>query len=331
MNILGIESTCDETGVAVVRNGREVLVNLLASSVNLQKKYGGVVPEIAAREQTRVIVPLIDQALSIVPKDHVDAIAVSYGPGLVGSLVIGVESAKVFAYAWQKPLIGVNHLVGHFFANWIGRGEAIKFPAVALIVSGGHTDLLFFKNLKRYQLLGSTLDDAAGEAFDKVSKFLGLGYPGGPEIELKARKFKFKSSNLKVNPFPKPMIGSGDFNFSYSGLKTAVVNHVDRQQTTDYRKEEVCYFFQEAVVDVLVSKTLTAAKRFGAKSIVVGGGVAANGRLREVLSEKAGDLKAFFPEKKFSVDNGAMIGAAAFFQQNFVDPLKLTADSGLHF
>lgn len=331
MNILGIESTCDETGVAVVKDGGEVLVNLLASSVDLQKKFGGVVPEIAAREQAKVVVPLVEEALSNIPKDHIDAIAVSYGPGLIGSLVIGVETAKALAFAWNKPLIGINHLVGHFFANWIGRSEQIQFPAVALIVSGGHTDLLFFKNLKKYQLLGSTLDDAAGEAFDKVAKFLGLGYPGGPEVEHYARKYEVRNTKSETIEFPRPLISSGDFNFSFSGLKTAIVNYVNRQSPLDYRKEDVCYFFQEAVVDVLVAKTLSAVKKFGAKSVVVGGGVAANKRLRDLFDAQSEDLKIYFPEKKFSVDNGAMIAAAAFFEKNFVDPLKLTADSGLHF
>lgn len=326
MNILGIESTCDETGISVVKDGREVLLNLLASSVDLQQKYGGVVPEIAAREQTRAFFYLLNELLGKCSQNDIDAVAVSYGPGLIGSLVVGVESAKALAYSWQKPLIGVNHLVGHFFANWIGRENEIEFPAISLIVSGGHTDLLLFESDNKFRLLGSTLDDAAGEAFDKVAKFLELGYPGGPEVEKIAKRFAVGNNQ---NPFPTPLKNSNDFNFSFSGLKTSVVNFAlnNPQKTKDF----ISYFFQESAIDVLVFKTLKAAKNFGAKSVVVGGGVAANARLREVFSDSGDTVKVFFPEKKFSVDNGAMIATAAYFQKSFVDPLKLTADSSLHF
>lgn len=326
MNILGIESTCDETGVAVVRDGGEVLINLLASSAELQSSYGGVVPELAAREQTRANFFLIQELISKINLKSIDAIAVSYGPGLIGSLVVGVENAKALAYAWNKPLIGVNHLTGHFFANWINNKEQVKFPAIALIVSGGHTDLLLFESVSEYKLLGSTLDDAAGEAFDKVAKFLKLGYPGGPAIEKKAKESVEK---LKNNPLPTPLKNSSDFNFSFSGLKTSVVNFANKNNSL--KVEDICYFFQESVIDVLITKTFKAAKIFGAKSIAVGGGVAANQRLRDVFEQRKQGIKLFFPEKKYSVDNGAMIASAAFFVKKEFNPLKLTADSGLHF
>ncbi len=326
MNILGIESTCDETGVAVVRDGREVLINLLSSSIEMQKKYSGVVPEVAAREQVKVIIPLISQAIKKVGVENIDAVAVSYGPGLIGPLLVGVESAKSLAYAWNKPLIAVNHLVGHFYSNWLDGRRDILFPAVALVVSGGHTDLLFFKNKNSHKLLGSTMDDAAGEAFDKVAKVLGLGYPGGPAVESCAEKFTRKG---ELNPFPKPLLKSGDYNFSFSGLKTSVVNYIAKNEI--FSKDHVCYFFQEAVADVLVSKTLKAAGEYGASTIVVGGGVSANSRLRQAFDERAHGLSVMFPKKNFSVDNGAMIAAAAFYNRNIVDPLSLSADSGLHF
>lgn len=327
MNILGIESTCDETGVAIVANGRDVLIDNLASSVNLQKKFGGVVPELAAREQARVILPLISDVVREVAPKKIDAIAVSYGPGLIGPLLIGVETAKALSYVWKKPLIAINHLSGHFFANFIGRGKVINFPAIGLIVSGGHTDLLFYKNINSYTVLGRTRDDAAGEAFDKISKYLGLGYPGGPSIEHEASKFAdVKLANGK-NPFPIPMLSSQSYDFSFSGLKTAVVNHLEKHK--DYDKKLACYYFQESIVDALVNKTIRAARFYGVKSIVVGGGVAANKRLREKFDSWSDEVKIFFPDLKYSVDNGAMVATAAYYQQNVVDTLSLTADSSL--
>lgn len=340
MLILGIESTCDETGIALVQNGRTILANEISSSVTLHKKYGGVIPEIAAREQIKIIIPLISQVVSKNLIARIDAIAVSYGPGLIGSLLVGVETAKALAVAWDKKLIAVNHLVGHFYASWLSAGNEPIFPAIGLIVSGGHTDLLLFESHKKYKHLGGTNDDAAGEAFDKIARFLGLGYPGGPEIELVARKFETRNSclagrqvKLETIDFPRPMINSQDFDFSFSGLKTSVVNLVHGSQLMVHRKSEIAFEFQEAVCDVLVSKTIRAAKKFGVKSIVVGGGVAANSRLRNQLT--AAGLKfgisVFLPEKILSVDNGAMIAAAAFYNQNFVDPITLSADSSLYF
>lgn len=388
MKILGIETTCDETGAAIVEgklnstSGLKLLSNIVASSADLHKKYGGVVPEVAAREQVKVIVPVVKEALEqaagfmnrelrIMNKDtigwareNIDAIAVAHGPGLIGPLLIGVETAKAFAVAWEKPLIAVNHLVGHVYANWLrvdgSRFTEPQFPIVGLIVSGGHTDLVLMKNHGDFQLLGSTLDDAAGEAFDKVAKLLGLGYPGGPEIERAAQQVTIDPSiKLRVNRkqltynFPRPLIGSADYNFSFSGLKTAVVTTVNKlsyssngsekfksvnssrsaRTISDDFKSKIATEFQNAVVDVLVKKTIKAASKFGARSIVVGGGVAANSLLRKEFRVKSLELRipAYFPSKEVSVDNGAMIAAAAFYNFKKVDPLKLSADPSLHF
>ncbi len=379
MLILGIESTCDETGVAVVEDGVKVMTNFIASSVAKLAKYGGVVPEVVARDQVRFIIPLIDESLIGIGIEAINAIAVSYGPGLIGSLLVGVETAKTLATVWDKPLIPVNHLKGHIYANWLAvdnspirqaQGKQFKekksqksiakqvptFPLVALVVSGGHTDLVLMKGHGDFKLLGSTLDDAAGEAFDKVARILGLGYPGGPEIDKMAKQFTVNSSSflrqdkqLSVK-FPRPMINSQNFNFSFSGIKTSVANLVNKQSLRSssfdklrteglsssfmvHSREQIAFEFQEAVCDVLVSKTLSAAKKFEARSIVVGGGVAANSRLREqlTLQSRILDVDIFFPPKNLSVDNGAMIAAAAFFNQTFIDPIKISANPNLHF
>lgn len=373
MRILGLESTCDETGAAIVEgdpsinSGLKILSNVLASSANLQDKYGGVVPEVAAREQVKVIIPVIKEALERAREvggwksedgfrsekldskalhishltPNIDAIAISHGPGLIGSLLIGVETAKTLAVAWEKPLIPVNHLVGHIYANWISLHNKIRFPALALIVSGGHTDLVLMNGHSYFKLIGTTLDDSVGEAFDKVAKVLGLSYPGGPEIERVAKKFtvdpstllRTSSSELAVR-FPRPMIGSGDFDFSFSGLKTAVVNRV-KGLGSRVKKERaaIAFEFQNAAIDVLVSKTIKAAKQFGSKTILVGGGVAANNQLRIQLTDRAARIKvpALFPPLNLCVDNGAMIAAAAYYIGKRIDPLKLQANPGLHF
>ena len=378
MIILGIETTCDETGASVVEGdpksslGLKVLSNVVASSFDLQKKYGGVVPEVAAREQVRSILPVIAEAIAnaaqtrnskletrnnlINPKiskwakENINAIAVAYGPGLIGSLLIGVETAKTLALAWNKPLIPVNHLVGHIYANWLaltvnGKWKmvnekreksiaylplTIHFPLIALIVSGGHTDLVLMRDHAKFDLLGSTLDDAAGEAFDKVARVLGMGYPGGPEIEKLASRVQGLGSSIKL---PRPMINSNDFDFSFSGLKTAVVNRVRGIELRDQNKSGLAAEFQKAVVDVLVKKTMKAAEKFGAKAIIIGGGVAANELLRSQMTTQSSrtGIIVLFPSKKLSVDNGAMIAAAAFYNFKKVDPLNLSADPSLHF
>ena len=361
MLVLGIETTCDETGAAVVENGHRILSNVVASSVDLQKKYGGVVPEIAARDQVRVIIPVIKECISTMADrlsindersaiNEIDAIAVANGPGLIGSLLIGVETAKTLAFVWGKPLVPVNHLIGHIYANFIGEKSKVEFPLIALVVSGGHTDLVLMTDHGRFKLIGSTLDDAAGEAFDKVARVLGLGYPGGPEIEKLAVKVESGKFIIKL---PRPMINSNDFNFSFSGLKTAVVNVVDRfnYSSNDSEKSKsnnssritrtissnfkalIADEFQKAVVDVLVKKTIKAAENFGCETIVLGGGVAANRLLCSQMADRASRLgiKVYFPSKNLSVDNGAMIAAAAFYNFKKVNPLKLQAEPGLHF
>lgn len=378
MIILGIESTCDETGAAVVKDGRLILSNVVASSVKLHKKYAGVVPEVAAREQVKVIISVIKECLLSMANrlsindeqltiKHIDAIAVAHGPGLVGSLLVGVETAKALALVWDKPLIPVNHLIGHVYANWlledVNRRSLIVnrskrkpyerlamddepiFPLIGLIVSGGHTDLILMTDHGHYNWLGGTLDDAAGEAFDKVARVLGLGYPGGPEIERVASSWSLVTSNKKQvisHHFPRPMINSNDFDFSFSGLKTAVVNYVSQLSSIKGQVSAIAYEFQQAIVDVLVTKTSRAAKKYQAKSIVVGGGVAANQLLRSELTRFASEARravhgsrsgipVFFPAKDLSIDNGAMIAAAANFIKKSVNSLKVSADPGLYF
>lgn len=335
MIILGIESTCDETGVAVVENGTKVLSNNIASSIAMQKKYRGVVPEVAAREQVRAIIPLIADCLSKVQLSNVDAVAVSYGPGLIGSLLVGVETAKTLSLVYKKPLIAVNHLEGHFYSSLLESDRSFVLPAVGLIVSGGHTDLVYVERHGHCELLGSTLDDAAGEAFDKVARFLKLEYPGGPQIEKHASEYNQHLGHPGGDPlFPRPMIGDDNFDFSFSGLKTSVINFVQKNHLslTKNNVQKVSYYFQKAAVDVLVSKTIKAAKKMYARSLVIGGGVAANKYLLQELEKSSREnFKFYRPLKKYAVDNGAMIAAAAFYKNNFVDPLTLTADASLHF
>jgi len=345
MNILGIESTCDETGVALVKDGTKILSNVVASSVNLHKKYGGVVPEVAAREQVRVIIPVLKEALAKtnLSASQIDAIACAYGPGLVGSLLIGVETAKTLAVVWDKPLIPVNHLIAHVYAIWLerttdyglqttavdSRQSTVDFPAIALIVSGGHTDLILMTDHGRYKLLGGTRDDAAGEAFDKVARILDLSYPGGPEVEKLALKY-----NLKQNKFnlPKPMPALTNLDFSFSGIKTAVNNLAKKSDLSFEDKAEIAYKFQDAVCQVLVKKTQKAASKYQAKSVVIGGGVAANKVLREKMQKagKKNKIKNHCPSIEFSVDNGAMVAACAYYLSKKVNPLSLSADPSLH-
>lgn len=334
MIILGIESTCDETSVGVVEDGRRILSSVDATSANLFSKYGGVVPEVASREQVKFIIPLLKEAFLNFDLKKIDAFAVAYGPGLIGSLLIGVETAKALAFFLNKPLIAVNHLEGHVFANWLTYKNTPSFPAIALIISGGHTDLVFVKSFEDFKWLGGTLDDSVGEAFDKVAKILGLSYPGGPQVEKLAMTF---SDSLGTDNFiplyelPFPMINSGDFNFSFSGIKTYVFNLVRSNREID--KNRLCFEFQKSVFDVLEKKAFLALRNFQAKSLIIGGGVAANDFFRKKIKTSCSKIGVdyFFPEKKYSVDNGVMIASAAFFKKNYVNPLKLTADSSLHF
>lgn len=332
MIILGIESTCDETGVAVVENGTKVLSSALATSVFEQARYGGVVPEIAAREQLKVIIPALKSVLKSVPAEKLDSVAVSYGPGLIGSLLVGVETAKLLATVWNKPLIPINHLSAHIYSNWIDCENSPKFPLIGLVISGGHTDLVYMKKHGDFKLIGSTLDDAAGEAFDKVARFLGLPYPGGPQIERFAKMFKGNNSNFA---FPRAMLDSKDYNFSFSGIKTSVVQYVVKNNVKLGRSaiSEISYQFQQAVVESIFFKVKKALGEYGTNSVVVGGGVSANTILRERLLalETSTPVKVYFPKKEFSVDNGAMIASAAFFTGMRHDPLTIQAESGLRF
>lgn len=366
MLILGIESSCDETAAAIIKGNNQsekvtLLSNTIASSLFLHSKTGGIIPENAAREQVKFIIPVIKDALEkakIKPQD-LDAIAVTYGPGLIGSLLIGVETAKALSVAWNKPLIPTNHLIGHLYANFIKdpknsqNNEKIKFPAIGLIVSGGHTDLVLIKNHEEIKWLGGTRDDAAGECFDKCARLLGYDYPGGPKIAELAKK-----GDPKIIPLPRPMIGSGDFEFSFSGLKAAFLRETQQHfpilRTSDTQiswdqivleenlKEsdkqvlyDLCASLQEAIVEVITRKTIKAAEKYNANSILVGGGVAANQALRDTLEQKSksSNLKPsiFIPNRNLCTDNGAMIAAAAFYNDESISWNKVNANPGLYF
>jgi len=376
MKILAIETSCDETSAAVVvaspgdRTVR-LLSNVVASSLAFHAKTGGIIPEVAAREQVKYIIPVIKQALKESKLPSIDAIAVTYGPGLIGSLLVGVETAKTLAYIWKRPIIPVNHLVGHVYANWISKStdyslqttvkpqqdkkavdrrqwtvDNINFPALALIVSGGHTDLVVMKDHEKLSWIGGTRDDAAGEAFDKIGRLLGLAYPAGPVIAAEAAKIqnarknseefsgqaKFKMQNFHL--FPRPMIDSNDFDFSFSGLKTAALREIQkRQPLTEKDKQELSAQVQQAIVDVLVAKTIKAAAKHKVKSILISGGVAANDLLRQELavrSQKLG-VNFFAPQKNLCTDNAAMIGAAACFNLQKTDWSQVTTNPALHF
>jgi N6-L-threonylcarbamoyladenine synthase len=388
--ILGIESSCDETSAAVLlkdQQGIKILSNIVASSALLQSKYGGIIPEQAAREQVKAIIPVIREALetaSCKPAD-IDAIAVTEGPGLIGSLLVGVETAKVLSLIWQKPLIPVNHLIGHFYANWIDQSSVVggqlldesqsawpagrqvislsetdkqktdkplsgnrelktenwappSFPCLGLLVSGGHTDLVIFESHGKHKYLGGTRDDAAGECFDKCARILGLPYPGGPQISKLAQ-----SGNPRKYNLPRPMFDSDDYDFSFSGLKTAVSNLINQQPTTNNQSPDLCASIEQAIVDCLIDKTVRAAQNFNIEQIIVSGGVAANTRLRDELkrvcklkivgqrpiSPWLKNCKLFFPPPILCTDNAAMIASAAFFQKSIKDPEGLQANTNL--
>lgn len=339
MRILGIESSCDETSAAIIEGNEDKIVllsNVVASSIALHAKTGGVIPEYAAREQLTYILPVVTQALQKAETslEKIDAIAVTYGPGLIGSLLVGVETAKTIAYVQKKPLIPVNHMVGHIYANFITKQHdanptLIKFPALALVVSGGHTDLLLLRNHDELELLGGTRDDAAGEAFDKIGRLLGLPYPAGPVIEKLA-----KDGDPKRFRFPRPLIGSGDFEFSFSGLKTAVLREVQKQKILDEQTvKDLSRATQDAIIDVLTKKTLKAAIQHNVKSILLSGGVAANQTLRDQFAtlNSQRSIQLFAPEKRLCTDNAAMIAAAAFYNYKPVPHNLITANPELYF
>jgi N6-L-threonylcarbamoyladenine synthase len=320
--ILGIETSCDETAAAVVVRATEVRSSVVASQIDQHARYGGVVPEIASRAHVEVLTPVIAQALveSGFADSEIDAVAATSGPGLVGSLLVGVSAAKALALVWDVPFVAVNHLEGHLYAAFLEEPD-LDLPLVVLLVSGGHTMLVHMEDHGRYRLLGSTIDDAAGEAFDKVARFLGLGYPGGPLIDKLARE-----GDPRAIAFPRGMIDRDDerrHDFSFSGLKTAVVNHVRRHP--DVSTADVAASFQEAVVDVLVTKARRAAQGVGAKGLCLGGGVAANSALRDRFVEACTEdgIRAFVPSRAMCTDNAAMIAAAGWWRLQSDGPSPL--------
>jgi len=345
--ILAIETSCDETSAAILRATRgklELLSNVVSSQIDIHKQFGGVVPEVAARQHVQNFLPVVREALEVAkmtPK-KIDLLATVTGPGLITSLIVGTEAAKALSFAWGKPLLNVNHLYAHLAANFL---QPIKFPAVGLIVSGGHTELVLLKDYWQHKKIGQTLDDAAGEAFDKVAKLLDLGYPGGPIVSAEAEKFSppyqggvrggwpEKNSATAGKPLrpagtspwkgeericlPRPMLTSDDFNFSFSGLKTAVLYTVRKMKSEEVktRTPEICYEFQQAVIEVLVIKAMKAAKIFNAKTVIMAGGVAANKKLRENLRQavEVSGRKFLVPEFKLCTDNAGMVAVAAYY------------------
>ena len=375
MIILGIETSCDDTAVSVLKiknNHAYILSNIVSSQIDIHADWGGVVPNIAAREHLKNIIPIFERSLresGLSPHD-IDLIAATKGPGLIPALLIGNNAAKTLAWTWNKPLLGIHHIEGHIYSNFISQntnklkrgfsvyksgrdgseknkysqfsvGDSdIKFPILCLVVSGGHTQLILMKNHLNYKVIGETLDDAAGEAFDKVARILGLGYPGGPIISTMAEKRKSfrnlgKKKNLlfKVN-FPRPMIKSGDFNFSFSGLKTAVLYEVMKKKRFMANREfiiSICREFQQAVLDVLISKTIAAGKKFKPKTIMIAGGVSANKELRKMLrkaiSIHLSDVVYLEPPLMYSVDNAVMIAIAAYFRWNTDKKIRAAAQN----
>ncbi len=315
--ILAIESSCDETSAAVVVDGREVLSNVIASQIDTHKKYGGVVPEVASRMHIEAISGVVQEALeeANVTLDKIDAIGVTYGPGLVGALLVGLQFAKGLSFATKKPLIGVNHIEGHICANYIQHKE-LKPPFVSLVVSGGHTFIVHVKDYGEYEVIGQTRDDAAGEAYDKVARALGLGYPGGPKIDKLA-----KEGNPRAIQFPKANFHEETLDFSFSGVKSAVLNYLNKckMQNIEVNKADVAASFQYAVIDVLKENVLLTCKKRKVKTIAIAGGVASNSSLKATLIKDASKrgIEVLFPAPILCTDNAAMIGSAAYF--NFVN------------
>ncbi|MBN1405008.1 MAG: tRNA (adenosine(37)-N6)-threonylcarbamoyltransferase complex transferase subunit TsaD [Candidatus Omnitrophica bacterium] len=325
MYILGIETSCDETSAAIVKNDKTILSNKIASSLNLHKKYGGVVPEIACRHHLECINYVIKEALEEagVKFKDIDLIAVTHGPGLVGALLIGLSAAKAISYALSVPLVGVNHLYAHVYSAFMSKENKVRFPATGLIVSGGHTTLVSILGYNKFKLIGQTRDDAAGEAFDKAAKVLGIGYPGGPEIEKKA-----KNGNPQAIRFPRAYMEKGSFDFSFSGVKTALLYYVTRRGhpavgrsnqgvpigDTHATINDVCASFQAAIFDVIVDKAIAACKKQNTTQLFVGGGVSINKTLQDMLIKKATPegIKVFLPAKGLFTDNAAMVAAAGY-------------------
>ena len=330
---LSIESSCDETAAAVLANGRELLSNVISTQIETHKLYGGVVPEIASRQHLMNINSVIAKALDDagVTISDIDLIAVTYGPGLIGALVIGVAAAKALAFANDIPLVGVNHMHGHISSNYISYPE-LEPPFVSLVISGGHTNLINVKDYTDFEVIGSTRDDAVGEAYDKVARVIGLGYPGGPKIDNIA-----KVGNAEAVHFKRVYLDKDSLDFSFSGIKTAVLNYVntERQANRELDISNIAAGFQEAIVDVLVDKSMQAVRQYGNGRLVLAGGVAANSRIREAITRRCDKegIKLYLPEKKLCTDNAAMIGCAGYYKylKCGADSLHLDATANLPF
>lgn len=364
MIILGIETSCDETAASVVQDGTRILSHVVASSAEMHVKSGGIIPEQAARQQVKSIIPVIQEALK--HTSPIDAVAVTIGPGLIGSLLVGVETAKTLSYVWKKPIMPVNHLVAHIYANWLTTDKWINrqvesgkkksthlpiyssnipnFPAIALVVSGGHTDLVLMKAHGKLEWLGGTRDDAAGEAFDKTARLLGLPYPGGPAIAAEAAKLKVQNSKSQTNPnskiqikLPRPMLDEKNFDFSFSGLKTAMLREVEKlknaKQFNHLTIQQLSYEIQEAITDVLVTKTLRAVKKYHTPTLLLAGGVAANQRLTEKFKKEILDLNLDFdfrvPPPRLCTDNASYIAAYVEYNYKPIPWRKISANPGL--
>ncbi|MCL4366769.1 tRNA (adenosine(37)-N6)-threonylcarbamoyltransferase complex transferase subunit TsaD [Patescibacteria group bacterium] len=337
--ILAIETSCDETSAAIIRGDHKrvtLLSNIVSSSASLQSKYGGVIPEFAAREQLKAIIPVIKESLFLakLKPEQIEAIAVTVGPGLIGSLLVGVETAKTLSLVWQKPLIPVNHLVGHFYAHWLDNPTPPKFPCLGLLISGGHTDLVLMKDHHQFEYISGTRDDAAGECFDKGARLIDLPYPGGPAIAQAAQ-----NGNPQVYSLPKPMLNSTDFDFSFSGLKTAILNLTNKikggnKTLTSQQQADLAASIQETISQVLIAKLVAASQSLGAEQVMIAGGVAANHHLKTKLSEtfrqQLPRVAIHFPKLQFCTDNAAMIAAAAYFNPIVVESISLQANPGLN-
>lgn len=328
--ILGIETSCDETSAAVVRNGREVLSNVIASQIEIHRQFGGVVPEVASRRHVENVTPVVQAALDQAGVGLADlsAVAVTFGPGLVGALLVGVTAAKAIAFAKSIPLIGVHHIAGHIYANFLVDG--MEPPLIALVVSGGHTELVYMREHGQFEFLGRTRDDAAGEAYDKVARSMGLSYPGGPVLDKLARE-----GNPEKIVFPRAWLEEGSMDFSFSGLKSAVINALHNAEQRGERLDpaDVAAAFQASVVDVLVEKTVIAVRKTGVSNVVVAGGVAANRGLRETLQERARQegFSVMFPPMELCTDNAAMIASAAYplYERGLIHDLDLNGYASL--
>lgn len=345
--ILGIESSCDETAASIIQTNKNntelvVLSNVISSQIEIHKQYGGVVPEVAAREHVLNIIPTIEASLkkAKISKDDLSAISVTSGPGLITSLISGVETAKTLSICWNLPLISVNHIEAHIYANFIQGNPKIDYPALILTVSGGHTILLQMNKHKKIKILGETRDDAAGEAYDKAAKMLGLGYPGGPIIAKLAQEYQKNIDNKKKHlsiKLPRPMINSHNNDFSFSGLKTALLYEIKKDKNWKNHANAYAYSFQEAVIDTLVSKTIFASKQIKCKTIMLSGGVSANSELRKRLKSKISEeynntIPFACPDLPYTTDNAAMVAAAGCFKfvnKQFIKADKLTANPSL--